>query len=253
MKTSLFTQYAPAIESLNGAVDNPSLRIASQGSLEVFYAPFDAINPQARVLLVGITPGRTQAVNALSEAQRQLRNGASHETALMNAKKTGAFSGAMRNNLVAMLDHVGLHRWLGLASCEQLFGSAGGLLQSASVLPFPVFVSGENYNGQPDPWTNALLKDQVLCHFVPMLQAVPQAVVIPLGPVPTKVVDNLTRQGLLKSQRVLPGLPHPSGANAERIQYFIGRKAVDALSSKTDPRRLDVARASLQAAVAALS
>lgn len=252
MKNSLFSQYAPAIASFNGAVDDPSLRIAAQGALEVFYAPFDAVNPRARVLLVGITPGRTQAMNALIEAQRQLRGNASHETALMSAKRTGAFSGAMRNNLVAMLDHIGLQRWLGIASCEQLFGSAADLLQSASVLPFPVFVKGENYNGQPDPWTHVLLKEQVLSHFVPMLQAVPQAVIVPLGPVPTKVVENLTRQGLIASQRVLIGLPHPSGANAERIQYFLGCKAAEALSSKTDPRRLDAARASLQAAVATL-
>ena len=85
-----------------------------------------------------------------------------------------------------------------------------------------------------------------------MLQAVPQAVIVPLGPVPTKVVENLTRLGLIASQRVLAGLPHPSGANVERIQYFLGRKAAGALSSKTDPRRLDAARTSLQAAVVAL-
>jgi hypothetical protein len=31
---------------------------------------------------------------------------------------------------------------------------------------------------------------------------------------------------------VLVGLPHPSGANAERIAFFLGRKAQHALSGR---------------------
>ena len=53
-------------------------------------------------------PGRTQMMNALRECRAQLDRGASEEKALMAAKKTAAFSGAMRPNLTAMLDRVGL-------------------------------------------------------------------------------------------------------------------------------------------------
>ena len=42
-------------------------------------------------------------------------------------------------------------------------------------------------------------------------------------------------------------IPHPSGANAERIAYFLGQKPRDRLSAKTDPTRIDAARASLEA------
>lgn len=42
-------------------------------------------------------------------------------------------------------------------------------------------------------------------------------------------------------------IPHPSGANAERIAYLLGQKPRDRLSAKTDPTRLDAARASLEA------
>ena len=38
-------------------------------------------------------------------------------------------------------------------------------------------------------------------------------------------------------------MPHPSGANAERISYFLGRKPRERLSAKTDPHKLDGARA----------
>lgn len=60
------------------------------------------------------------------------------------------------------------------------------------------------------------------------------------------------KEGALASDVVLDGLPHPSGANAERIAYFLGRKAREALSPKTSPAGLDAARDRLRAQVAAL-
>jgi hypothetical protein len=47
-------------------------------------------------------------------------------------------------------------------------------------------------------------------------------------------------------------LPHPSGANAERIAYFLGRKAKGDLSAKTSPGKLDEAKAQLIKRVLAL-
>jgi hypothetical protein len=209
MSTTLFTQFSSAIRNFDGTVDTPGLQLAASGPLAAYYAPFDALNVKARVVLVGITPGRSQASNALAEARKQLANGASPEEALRQAKRIGAFSGAMRSNLTAMLDHIGLQRWLGLGGCDELFDKAGHLLQSASVLPFPVFVNGDNYNGTPDPITTPMLRQLVLAH--------------------------------------------PSGANAERIHYFLGKKPASLLSAKTNPGKLDNVRFQLQAAVALLT
>lgn len=252
MTTRLFTQFSSAIGDCC-VPDDPSLQLAASGPLAVYYAPFDAVYPQARVVLVGITPGRTQATNALAEARKQIANGMSHEEALQMAKRIGAFSGAMRINLTAMLDHIGLHRWLGLSSCDELFGTSSSLLQSTSVLPFPVFLNGANYNGIPGPITTPLLRQQVLDHFLPMAHALSRAVFIPLGPVPTQVLQWLVSHGHLSARRLLIGLPHPSGANAERIQYFLGKKEVSKLSVKTDPVKLDAARLHLRRAVESLS
>ncbi len=241
MDTTLITRFAPAIRNFNGNASDPALLMASAGLLNAYYAPFDAVNPHARVILVGITPGRTQAQNALAEAKRQLLAGATLEQAVVRAKATGAFSGTMRPNLVAMLDHVGLARWLGIRSCDELFGTSSHLLQTASVLPFPVFVAGENYNGTPDIVATPMLRDMLLRHFAALPKALPGAVLLPLGPVPTKALDWLVAQGHLDGRRVLRGMPHPSGANGERIQYFLGRKERGLLSKKTDPAKLDAA------------
>jgi len=41
------------------------------------------------------------------------------------------------------------------------------------------------------------------------------------------------------------GLPHPSGANAERIAFFLERKRREDLSAKVDPVKLVAARTAL--------
>jgi hypothetical protein len=252
MNETLFNRFSTAIKGFSGAPDGSGLLLGTEGDISVYYAPFDLINSKARVVLVGITPGRTQAVNALLEAQRQLKLGSTPEVAIQMAKNTGSFSGGMRTNLVSMLDHIGLHQWLAIGSCSELFGSASHLLQSTSVLQFPVFVKGENYNGTPDPTANPLLRQMLIEHFAPVVKALPDAAFVPLGPVPTKVMQWLLEKGHVSKVQLIQGLPHPSGANAERIQYFLGKKDASLLSAKTDPVKLDSARRSLRAAVAAL-
>jgi hypothetical protein len=241
MQSANFSRFADSIRHYDGNPQSADLYLASDGALSAYYAPFDALNNAARIVLVGITPGKTQAHNALVAARDQLQRGASHEAALRAAKATGAFSGGMRSNLVAMLDRIGLAQRLGFQSCGALFGGSSQVLQTASVLPFPVFVNGANYNGTPDPLKSAFLRGMVVEHFEPIVRALPDALYVPLGPVPAKVLEWLRLEGKLHSNRVLAGLPHPSGANAERIAYFLGKKARQDLSTKTDPNRLDEA------------
>lgn len=246
---STYGQYLPSIKAYLGDPCASNLLMAKDGPLAVYYAPFEWVNPHARVVLVGITPGKTQAANALAEAKRAMLERVSDTEVLRRAKATGAFSGAMRPNLVSLLDTVGLHTWLGLNTCQDLFGRSAGLLQTVSVLQFPVFLDGKNYNGTPDPLKHPLLKEMVVQYFGQTCARLSEAVFVPLGPVPTRVLAWLTAQGVLAQNRVLEGLPHPSGANAERIKYFLGQKARSDLSAKTDPDRLDAAKAALIRAV----
>lgn len=252
LTSSTFAHYAEAIHDYRGDPLDPSLLVDKEGDLCVQYAPVEWVNPEARVVLVGITPGRVQAANALTEAKTAMLGGASEEEVLRRAKATGAFSGAMRPNLVALLNCIGLHKWLGVASCGELFGSSGHLVQTASVLQFPVFVGGENYNGTPDPTKHPLLRRMLVEHFGQMAASLPSAVFVPLGPVPSGALNWLAAQGAMSAARVLHGLPHPSGANAERIAYFLGRKQRSELSAKTDPAKLDAARTRLTNALASM-
>lgn len=259
MQHELFKKFTPIIQTLsqaelNGAPSlNERLRITQDGPLEVCYVPFEHINTNARVVIVGITPGRTQMINAIQEARRQLDAGADATTTLAAAKKVGAFSGAMRPNLFNLLNHVGINRWLGLDSCEELFGHAAGLVQTTSVLRNAVFINGGNYNGNPNMTRSLVLRDQLLNQFGEDAKTLPQAVFIPLGDKVAEALHFVADQGLMRHERILDGLPHPSGANAERIAYFLGRKNRSDLSAKTDPAKLDRARENMLEKVAALA
>ena len=259
MDTQLFERFIPVICSLTAAeLDGAStliskMRLASDGNLEVCYAPFEYINTQARVVIVGITPGKTQMVNAIKEARRQIDDGADAEQALIAAKRTGAFSGAMRPNLVGLLDHVGLNDWLGIHTCDELFGAAAHLVQTTSALRNPVFANGENYNGAPSMTSHPLLREHLLAGFGKDAETLPNAVFVPLGDKVADALHFLADRGLLDRDRILDGLPHPSGANAERIAYFMGRKLRSSLSSKTDPDKLDEARDKVTSKIARLT
>ena len=251
METTLFSRFTPVIRALsaaelNGTTPiNEKMRIAEDGDIEVCYAPFEYVNRQAKVVIVGITPGKTQMLNAIKEARRQLDLGADASTALRSAKTVGAFSGTMRPNLVALLDCIGIHRWLGIGSSDNLFGTASNLVQTASVLRNPVFVKGGDYNGTPNMTRHPLLRAHLLSQFGEDAKALPNAVFVPLGDKVSEALHFLADQGAIDRKRILDGLPHPSGANAERIAYFLGRKNRSALSAKTNPDKLDMAREGL--------
>lgn len=253
-----FARFIPAIRALDpatlrGPADIPANFLLGQdGALTSQYTPFDYTNTAARVVLVGITPGFTQWRNAVLEAQRQLAAGAPAELAHRAAKLTGAFSGTMRPNLIALLDHIGLNRWLGLASCEALFGPAAALVQTTSILRHAVFVGEKNYNGTPNMVRHAFLSQQIDTYFATEARALSEAVFVPMGPQVTEALDWLAGRGVIREQRILRGLPHPSGANAERIAYFLGRKARATLSTKTNADKLDALKHELEARVAAL-
>jgi len=232
---------------------NGRLLLASEGMLSVSYAPFDYINPRAKVVIVGITPGAQQAANALAEARRQLAVGNSTEEAIRAAKVFASFSGPMRTNLITMLDHIGLNRWLGVNSCANLWDSSAELVQFTSALRYPVFVAGKNYSGSPSMTVIPILRNLVMTCLGEEATALADAIWVPLGPKAEEGLKLLTTANLLPQERVLSGLPHPSGANAERIAYFLGRKARDQLSAKTSADTIDRARDRLVSQIAGLT
>jgi hypothetical protein len=239
LKNSLIKQYADVIRVYKGdVIANQSLNIEREGDLHVQYAPFDWVNSHARLVIVGLTPGETQANNALIAARDALARGMSMSKAAQLAKNTGSFSGAMRNNLIALLDAIGLQHYLGIASCSSLFAEHADWVHYTSVLRYPVFLKGKNYSGTPKIKSSPLLCRQVEQWFASEVKQLNSAIWLPLGNDASEIMQGYIAQGRLSREQVLIGLPHPSGANAERIAVFCGRKKPEDASAKTNPEKL---------------
>ncbi|MDE3022703.1 MAG: hypothetical protein KGI54_12735 [Pseudomonadota bacterium] len=252
LDTQLFNRYAPMIRTLTSAElnGNSSLKskflLAREGSIEICYAPVEYINSKARVVIVGITPGFTQMVNFIKEAHRLLNNGSDVQETMSAIKSAGSFSGNMRSDLVAMLDSIGVNRWLAISSCNALFNTHSHLAHMTSILRNPVFVNGDNYKGTPDILRTPILKAQLMSGFFQDASLLPSAIFVPLGDVVVKAFGYLIDQGIVKGSQVLVGLPHPSPANRERIHYFLGKKPRHLLSKKTNADKIDQARETIQ-------
>ena len=229
------------------------LLIERHGRFACHYAPFDHLNQGAKIVLLGITPGAQQAGNALAALRTALRGGIDNAQALELAKQTASFSGPMRNNLIAMLDQIGLPAVLGVESCACLFDTRSDLVHFTSALRYPVFVDGKDYSGSPSILATPALREMTRRWLHEEVALLREAFWVPLGKEPAAVLDDCVARGELDAQRVLAGLPHPSGANAERIAYFLGTKKREALSAKTNPELIDAARLKLTHAVAAFA
>ena len=228
-----------------GAAD-PRLRLGESGALTVDYAPFDHIERGAELVIAGLTPGRVQAANAIEAMAKALGRGDAPEAALAWAKRSASFSGPMRANLTSLLDAIGLPALYGHARAADFFADQGARVHFTSVLRYPVFVGGANYSGAPSPLRHPLLRAMIDRHLIAEIAALPRASWVPLGRHAEAVMLQLAREGLIDRSRILAGLPHPSGANAERIAYFLGRKPRAALSRVTDPDALDAAKEQLR-------
>ena len=263
MTHDLFSTFAPFLRTctqseLLAEIEHPKQLLLAREDvrgrqIDVAYAPFDHVNQGADVVIVGLTPGRQQMRNALIEAQRCLKAGQSEQEAMKAAKVFASFSGPMRTNLVAMLDSVGVNAALGLSSTSSLWGKDTNRVHFTSAQRYPVFIDGENYSGSPSMISIPLLRSQLLQWFGTEMADLSKAIFIPLGPKVTEAVETVAKELDLPTERILSGLPHPSGANAERIAFFLGRKAREDVSKKVDPERLLAARAALNEKIAAWS
>ncbi len=257
MSTNRFPAYASIIRNLDDAAFrdptriDPRLTLHEDGPLSVHYAPFDHVETDARLVLVGLTPGHRQMTAALATARDSLRAGDSEADAMAKAKRTASFAGTMRTNLSEMLDRIGLQAFLGVTSCAEIWESPGAV-HYTSALRYPVFTRGENYNGTPKPLSTPALRAFIERELAAEAEALPNAIWVPLGAGPTDALLHLVEHGWLSRERVFDGLPSPSGANGERIAYFSGRKTQENLSAKTHAEKIDSARETLERRVAAL-
>ncbi len=203
----------------------PELLIDNEDKISIYYAPHNEyINQNAKIFIVGITPGFEQMSTAILAAKDGLANGEPLEIIQYKCKVAARFSGSLRKNMIAMLDEIGLNDKLNLTSCEELFGDKDDLLHTVSLIPYPVFVKGQNYTGHtPKLIKNKFLMEYVRHKFVEEINALnnkEDIILIPLGRAVEEVLDELEGEGIMSGYKVLKGFPHPSGANVNRVKQL---------------------------------
>ncbi|MWC29426.1 hypothetical protein GON22_15135 [Paenibacillus sp. MMS18-CY102] len=207
-----------------------AFRVEQSGKLEMYYAPHNEhVNPEATVLIIGITPGWTQMRIAYETARQAMAEGAPDEEIFRRTKEAARFAGPMRTNLIAMLNELGLQHYMQIDDCAALFKERQELLHSISLLKYPVFFEGSNYTGtRPPLLANAFLKERALFFMLEELRSLTgPALMIPLGKTVEGVLRLLAEEGELDGDACLWGFPHPSGANGHRHRQLAeGRDAM---------------------------
>ena len=211
---------APTIEAL-------LLWRDSKKGLSCFYAPFDHVNYDAKIVIVGITPGRTQMNRALNTLQDGIVNNNTIDQTLKNVKQQASLSGSMRPRIIEILNKLGYAKALNIDCTSSLWSESNHLVHFCSLLKYPVFIHNKDYCGQPALFNSTELTQLVYQEFVHDLSTIsPEATLVPLGEMVANVITKLRNKGLIKQhvktfQNKVIAPPHPSGANAESISLLL--------------------------------
>lgn len=226
----MFEKYSKLMLNLDNfekeVILNKKFELYNKSNLKIYYAPHNEItNKKAKIFIVGITPGWTQTSIAYKTAHEALKKGLDYEYVKIMCKKQSRFAGSMRKNLIDMLDELNLNNILSINSCSELFEDKDYLLHTTSIIPYPVFINGKNYTGHnPKILDSEILFSYVKKYFYKEVEALPNALIIPLGMSAEEVLNEMIKNNLISKERCLFGFSHPSGANGHRKKQFENNK-----------------------------
>ena len=206
LATMSTAEVARSVQS-GALVSDPHFGRGQHGELGAFYAPFDWLNAEADIVIVGITPGMRQAETALLKLRQKLSasrlDDQAMSRALSDAKKAASFEGSMRGIAAQLMDHFGFHKLFGLETTSELFGKAANRAHYTSVYRYPVLKENghgwRNYSGGEDPKSraNPLLVRFVEEYLIPELSCFKSAWIVPFGPTPAAVLHDLGQRGVV--------------------------------------------------------
>ena len=199
--------------------------IDKDNNIEIYYTPHNEhFNKEAKIFIVGITPGFQQMSTAISTARKELEYNDNIEDIQYKCKVAARFSGSLRKNIISMLDDLKLNEIMNVNSSSELFDEKDYLLHTVSLIPYPVFVKKENYTGH----TPKLIKSEFLMRYVydnfinefKRLENPENVLLIPLGKAVEEILLKLQEDKIIGENQILLGFPHPSGANVNRVKQF---------------------------------
>ena len=106
---SKFLKQIRSLKKINKSiVTNNKFLINKDKNIEIYYAPFDYLNSDAKIMIVGITPGLQQMLQSF----QVINDGKS----LKEVKDLSSFKGSMRTALIKYLDELEVNKKLKIYS-----------------------------------------------------------------------------------------------------------------------------------------
>ena len=145
-------------QELEGEVKSPNLlrKYPASGSvdpdgIEILWAPFDYVNPKARLLIVGVTPGPEQAIRSYRAVRDAFAKGLDPQNNLEKIKAEASFRGkVIEPNLMSLLEHSGVAERVGIDNIDLLWTDEAPKVHFTSTIRYPTFIHGALYNNQID-------------------------------------------------------------------------------------------------------
>lgn len=180
--------------------------------IDIYQSGMEYVNPKARVVIVGITPGNSQM-------------GASRDgKSAKEIKRENAFAGIMRSNLVKMLDAIGVNKLLEIKTCETLWTTDFDKVQLTSLLRDATYYRNKMFKGSPSIFCTPKLRKELMDGFVnhDCRECKKAVLYVALGSKVKEVLDRLKAQGELTASIAV--IPHASGSNGGRIAVFLKQR-----------------------------
>ena len=195
-------------------------------------AGFDYPNPEAEVVIVGITPGKNQLENGYDS--RSLKVSSKEES--LNRKKMYAFKG-LRKNIAKMLESVGVDKILNIESCETIWDKEFEKIDATSLIKEAAY---EDINGRKVPFNDAekiansiRLSERFKNGFVLDCKQYSNAkLFVACGHKVYKCLSELKEKGIITVPVI--AIAHPSNNNKIRVVHYQGEVEKSLIECKKD-------------------
>jgi hypothetical protein len=193
--------------------------------IAILWAPFDYVNPDAKLAIVGVPPGPTQAMLSYKAVLTANANREDPQARLAKIKADSSFRGAvMEHNLKSLLEHSGVAQLAGIEDIDNLWTQEAHKVHFTSTIRYPTFLHGVMYNNQIDSLRHPELKNYVERHLAEELLALPtSALIVALGSKGPKIVRHAAKVAGIDQKRVV-ALPHPSGSATGAVRDFLSER-----------------------------
>lgn len=202
----------------------PAPNQSDEHRIRIFWAPFDFINRSARVAIIGVTPGPTQAKRSYRAARRAADAGTDLQAALEQAKAESSFRGdVMEPNLKSLLEHSGAAERAGIEDVDLLWTDEAHKVHFTSTIRYPTFIDGQLFNNQIDSLSHSELRRYVETYLAEELRVLPiDTQIVALGKKGPRIVRHAAKIARIEPKRIV-NLPHPSGSATGAVRDYLSK------------------------------